>query len=73
MLLVNSVREAGEYVISKFCSNTMLICTEQIECGTNFATKVIVTMVLNNKQKLTTDSVRKKVVKTFENRQMEKC
>ena len=60
-----SVREAGQYVISKYCPNAMFTCDEHIEWGTKFATKIIVNIFYNNKQKLTADSVRKEAVKTF--------
>ena len=49
-----SVREAGQYVISKYCPNAMFTCDEHIEWGTKFATK-IVNIFYNNKQKLTAD------------------
>ena len=67
-----SVREAGQYVISKYCPNAMFTCDEHIEWDTKFATQIIVNIFYNNKQKLTADSVRKEAVKTFKKRQREK-
>ena len=65
-----SVREAGQYVISKNCPNVYM--REHIEWGTKFATQIIVNIFYNNKQKLTAVSVRKEAVKTFKKRQREK-
>ena len=64
-----SVREAGQYVISKYCPNAMFTCDGHIEWSTKFATKIIVNIFYDNKQKLTADSVRKEAVKTFKKRE----
>ena len=67
-----SAREAGEYVIKNYCANDLFTCYEHLEWGIKFASKIIVNVFYNNKQKLDTDLVRKSDVKAFKKRQREK-
>ena len=67
-----SVREAGEYVMKTYCVINNFTCNEHYDWGLKFASKIVVNIFYNNKQKLDTDAVRKSDLEAFKRRQRKK-
>ena len=59
------VRKSATYVLRKYGPNCEFTCEGHQDWGFTFATKVIINVYFNNKQKLAKDSVRKDTVNGF--------
>ena len=67
-----STRAAAEFILHSFAPNLVFTCTEHISWGWKFAIRIVVNVFYNNKQKITSDSVRKSAVHSFKTRQRTK-
>ncbi len=65
-------RNAAEFLIQKYSSVVRFTCDLHCEWGMKFATKPIVNIFYNNKQKIHSDSVKKDSIAGFKKRQREK-
>ena len=65
-------REAAEFLIKKYSSAVRFTCDLHCEWGMKFATKYIVNIFYNNKQKIQSDAVKKDSIVSFKKRQREK-
>ena len=64
-----SARNAGTYVLKKYCVINNFTCIEHFDWGLKFASKIVVNIFYNNKQKMDTDAVRKSDLDAFKTRQ----
>ena len=63
------VRKSATYVLRKYGSKCEFTCESHQDWGFTFATKIIINVYFNNKQKLAKDSGRKETVNGFKKRQ----
>ena len=66
------VRKATTYVLQKYGPTCEFTCEEHKNWGFVFATKIVINIFYNNKQKLAADSVRKDAVCGFKKRHRDK-
>ena len=66
---VINVREAFELILKKYATKFDFTCPEHHKWGRKFASKIIVNVFCNNKQKIASDSVREDAVIGFKKRQ----
>ena len=62
------VAKAATYTLKRYCPVSNFICETHRDWGFKFATKIIVNIFFNNKQKQAKHSVRKEAVSTFKTR-----
>ena len=66
------VRKATTYVLQQYGPKCEFTCEEHKNWGFVFATKIVINIFYNNKQKLAADSVRKDAVCGFKKRHRDK-
>ena len=66
------VAKAANYILKRYGSSPNFACETHEEWGFKFASKIIINIFFNNKQKIAKDSVRKESVNDFKTRQRAK-
>ena len=67
-----NVKDVSSFVLSKYFPTVCFICDLHKEWGFKFASKIIINVFFNNKQKIINATVRKDAVISFKSRQREK-
>ena len=65
-------RTVAEYILDTFAPKIEFTCDIHKDWGFRFATKIIINIFFNNKQKIAADAVRKDAVVAFKSRQLGK-
>ena len=65
----NLVRHTAEHLLKKYAPKSIFACDQHSEEGFKFASRTVVNIFYNNKQKICRDDVRKDAVKIFKKRQ----
>ena len=68
----NLVRHIAELLLKKYAPKSIFACDQHSEEGSKFASRAVVNIFYNNKQKICRDDVRKDAVKSFKKRQRSK-
>ena len=68
----STTRESAEEILKIYSPKYIFTCEQHIEIGQKFAAKIVVNIFYNNKQKLSSDEVRKSTIKSFKKRQRTK-
>lgn len=67
-----AVTESAMYILSLYSTHTEFCCQFHVDWGVKFASKIIVNIYFNNKQKQSKDVSRKDAIKGFKTRQLRK-
>jgi hypothetical protein len=67
-----TTRDAAERILKLFAPKSIFTCCDHIELGHKFGARIIVNVFYNNKQKLSSDEVRKDAVISFKGKQRRK-
>ena len=65
-------RTVAEYILDTFSPKIGFTCDFHKDWGFRFATKIIINIFFNNKQKIAADAVRKDAIVAFQSRQLGK-
>ena len=68
----NLVRHTAELLLKKYAPKSIFACDQHSEEGFKLASRTVVYIFCNNKQKICRDDVRKDAVKSFQKRQRSK-
>ena len=68
----STTRKAAEIILDTYSPKYIFTCDQHIEKGYRFATKIVTNIFYNNKQRLSSDSIRKDSLKLFKKRQLSK-
>ena len=66
---VINVRQVSNNILQQYAPRVDFTCIDHVKWGFNFATKSIINIFFNNKEKIASDSVRKDAVVDFKKRQ----
>ena len=68
----STIRESAEIILETYSPKYIFTCEQHSEKGLKFASKIVVNIFYNNKQRLASDEIRKQAVNYFKKRQRSK-